>query len=88
MVSYEHYVTSAGMKSMESFLVSPIVVHMEWEELKEHQFLWPPPLVWWFLNETTLDLVLLPALEQFEDQATDRLLLFALKGCEDPGTTQ
>ena len=41
---------------------------------------------WWFLNEATVDLVLLTALEQFEDQATDRLLLSALEGCEDPGT--
>ena len=50
--------------------------------------MWPPPLVWWFLNEATVDLVLLAALEQFENQATDRLLLSALEGCEDPGATQ
>ena len=35
-----------------------------------------------------MKLLLLAALEQFEDQATDRLLLSVLKGCEDPGTTQ
>ena len=56
--------------------------------LKNYQFLWPPPLVWWFLNEATVDLVLLAALEQFEDQANDRLQLSVLEGCEDPGTTQ
>ena len=44
-----------------------------------YQFLWLPPLVWWFLNEATVDLVLLDALEQFENQATDRLLLSALE---------
>ena len=42
----------------------------------------------WFLNEATVESALLGALEQFEDQATDRLLLSALEGCEDPGTTQ
>ena len=67
---------------------NPIVIHMEWEELKNYQFPWQPSLVWWFLNEAMIDLVLLAALEQFEDQATDRLLLSALEGCEDPGTTQ
>ena len=41
-----------------------------------------------FLNEPTVDLALLDALEQFEDQATNRLLPSALEGCEDPGTTQ
>ena len=56
--------------------------------MKNYQFLWLPPLVWWFLNEATVDLVLLTAVEQFEDQATNRLLLSTLEGCEDPGTTQ
>ena len=69
---------------MESFLVNPIVVHMEWEELKNHQFLQPPPLVRVFLNEATIDSELLAALKQ----ATDRLLLSALEGYEDSGTTQ
>ena len=40
------------------------------------------------VNEATVDLALLDALEQFEDQASYRLLLSALEGCEDPGTTQ
>ena len=44
--------------------------------------------MWWVLNKATVDPALLDALEQFEDQATDRLLLSALEGCEDPGTTQ
>ena len=34
------------------------------------------------------DLELLGALEQFEDQATNRLLLLALEEYEDSGTTQ
>ena len=58
----------------------------EWEELNNYQFPWPPPLVRWFLNEATVDSALLDALEQFEDQATNRLFLSALVGCEDPGT--
>ena len=56
--------------------------------MNNYQFLWPHPLVWWVLNEATVNSTLLDALEQFEDQATDRLLLSALEGCEDPGTTQ
>ena len=51
--------------------------HMEWEELNNYRFLWPPLLVWWFLNEATVDSALVDALEQFEDQATNRLLLSA-----------
>ena len=38
--------------------------------------------------KTTVDSLLLAALEQFEDQATDRPLLFALEEYEDSGTTQ
>ena len=40
------------------------------------------------LNEATIDTVLLPAIEQFEDQTTTRLLIAALEECEDLGTTQ
>ena len=40
------------------------------------------------VNETTIDLVLLAAIEQFEDQLTTRLLIAALKGYEDSSTTQ
>ena len=35
---------------------------------------------------TTVDLELLAALKQFEDQATDRLLFTALEDYEDSGT--
>ena len=35
-----------------------------------------------------VDLLQLAALEQFESQATDRLLLSALEEYEDPGTTK
>ena len=41
-----------------------------------------------FLNEATIDSVLLAAIEQFEDQATNRLLIAALEKYEDLGTTQ
>ena len=39
-----------------------------------------PPLAQEFLNKVTVDsLLLIASLEQFKDQVTDRLLLFALK---------
>ena len=40
------------------------------------------------MNEATIDSVLLAAIEQFEDQATNRLLTAALEEYEDSGTTQ
>ena len=43
-------------------------------ELNNRQFLWLPPLVCKFLNEATVGLVLVAALEQFVYQATNRLL--------------
>ena len=39
------------------------------------------------LNEVTADSQLLAALEQFEDEATNRLLLSALEEYEESGTT-
>ena len=47
------------------------------KELNNRQFLWPPPLV---RNEATIDSVLLAAIQQFEDQATSRLLIAVLHG--------
>ena len=44
--------------------------------------------MWTFLNEATIDSVLLAAIEQFKDQATNRLLIAALEEYEDSGTTQ
>ena len=44
--------------------------------------------MWKFLNEATIDSVLLAAIEQFEDQSTARLLIDALEEYEDLGTTQ
>ena len=41
-----------------------------------------------FLNEATIDLVLLAAVEQLEDQTTARLLIIALEEYEDSGTAQ
>ena len=40
------------------------------------------------MNETTIDSVLLAAIEQFEDQVINRLLIGALEEYEDSGTTQ
>ena len=40
------------------------------------------------VSEATIDLVLLAALEQFEYQATNRLLLAASEEYEDSSTTQ
>ena len=41
------------------------------------------------LNEATIGSVLLAALEQFEDQATDMLQLLSVsEECEESGTTQ
>ena len=40
------------------------------------------------LNEVTIYSLLLAALEQFEDQATDRMLLFAVDENDDSGTTK
>ena len=40
------------------------------------------------MNEATIDSVLLAAIEQFEDQATNRLLTAVLEEYEDSGTTQ
>ena len=53
-------------------------VYIRVKGAEQLQFLWPPPLVWWVLNEATVDSALLDALEQFEDQATNRLLLSVL----------
>ena len=69
--------TSVGTKSIESLRVRGA------EQLPVSV-----TTVWWVLNEVTVDSALLDALEQFKDQATNRLLLSALEGCEDPGTTQ
>ena len=44
--------------------------------------------MWKFSNEATIDSVLLATIEQFEDQATNRLLTAALEEYEDSGTTQ
>ena len=40
------------------------------------------------MNEATIDSVLLVSIRQFENQATNRLLIAALEECEDLGTTQ
>ena len=44
--------------------------------------------MWKFLNEATIDSVLLAAIEQFKDQTTTRLLIAALEEYEDSGTIQ
>ena len=40
------------------------------------------------MNETTIDSVLLAAIQQFKDQATNRLLIAVSEEYEDSGTTQ
>ena len=55
-------------------------------ELNNRQFLWLPTLVWKFLNEATVDLLSLAALEQFDYQATNMLLLIAFEEYEDSAT--
>ena len=44
----QYYVVSVGTKSVESFPVNPI--WSELEEVNNHQFLHPPPLVWEFVD--------------------------------------
>ena len=45
--------------------------------------------MWKFIeSEATIDSVLLASIEQFEDQATNRLLIAALEEDEDSGTTR
>ena len=44
--------------------------------------------MWKFLNEANIDSVLLAAIEQFKDRATDRVLIAELGKCKDSGTTQ
>ena len=57
-------------------------------ELNNRQVLGLPTLVWKFFNEVTVNLVPLAALEQFEYQATNRLLLAVLEEYEDSGTVE
>ena len=74
MVSYDIYVSSVGTKSAESFLVNPIVVHKKWAGAERLDvFEWSHH---W-----------LSGVEQFEDQATNRLLIVVLEEYEDSGTT-
>ena len=40
------------------------------------------------MNEATIDLGILPAVEQFKDKATNRLLIAVLEEYDDSGTTQ
>ena len=40
------------------------------------------------MNEATIDSMLLASIGQFENQATNRLLIAELEECEDSGTTQ
>ena len=44
--------------------------------------------MWKFLNEATIDSVLLAVVEQFENQTTTRQLITVLEEYEDSGTTQ
>ena len=44
--------------------------------------------MWKFLNESTIDLVLLASIGEFKNQATNRLLVAVLEEYEDSSTTQ
>ena len=82
--------TSVGTNSTESFSVSPIVVHVNWEQLINCLFQQLPPPV---LNVNSLVLGALEqfkdqaALEQFDDQVTDQLLCIG-RIYEKSGTMQ
>ena len=60
--------------------MNPVIVHMNRTGGEKPPVLWPPSLVRQFLNEATINSVLLPAVQQFEDQATNRLQIAALHG--------
>ena len=71
------YVNFVGMKSADGFSVNPIVVRMDWTGAEQL----PVSAAASFCVEVFESyLVLLAALQQFEDQATSRLLIAALHG--------
>ena len=63
------------MKSAERFSVNPIVVHMKWAGAE-------------CLDVFEWSHLWVGAIEQFEDQGTNRLLIAVLQEYEDSGTTQ
>ena len=65
--------------------MNSIVVHRKWVGAEQ-----PPVSAAASLSAevSTIDSVLLAAIEQFEDQATNRLLIAALEEYEGLGTTQ
>ena len=92
MVSYDsiiHICKLCEDNSAESFVANPIVVHMNWvgaEKLPVSAAASSSAKVfeWTHCWLSTI----LAAIEQFEDQATNRLLLSALEEYEDSGATQ
>ena len=81
------YVSSVGTKSAESFSVNAVVNHMKWERAEQLPVSVTTSFSVKFLNET-VDLELLAALEQFEDQAANRLLIAVLDEYDNSGATQ
>ena len=89
MVSYDsilHVGELCGDEVWREFFGEPNSSPHEVSESKNFLFLWLPQ--WKFLSEATIDSVLLAAIEQFEDQATNRLLTAVLEEYEDSGTTR
>ena len=65
-------------QSLQRVLVNP-VLHMKWARAEQ---LPVSAAASFSVNEATIDLVLLAAIEQFEDQTTNRLLIAALEEYE------
>ena len=72
----------------ESVLVNPIVVHMKWAGAEQLPVSAAASFSVDVFEWSHHWLVLLAAIEQFEDQATNRLPLAVLEEYEDSGTTQ
>ena len=80
MVSYDSILRYiCGDKVCREFFSEPNSSPHEVRGAEQLQILQRPPPVWEFLNEATVDSEILATLEQFKDQATDKLLLYALE---------
>ena len=79
----QYYVTSVGTKSMESFLVNQLVVHMKWGGAEQ-----PPVAVAASSSVEVFEWshLLLAVIKHFKDQATRPIAV--LEKYEDSGTTE
>ena len=81
VVSYDsilHVCELCGDEVGREFFGELTVVHMKWVGAEQPPVSMAVSLVWKFLDEATTDSALLATLEQFEDQATNRLLIAVL----------